>query len=577
MKKLIFIFLLFVGIGANSQITSILGDDNKYSGTILLGDNFNSHTINTSTNWTVTNPDPTKEEIVSDGYSLYFKTTGLATSTFNANKITSKSTFTSGVLKFSVSCPYGSAPTIWMGWYVSTINCAYIVYNSTNRQWDFVIKVANVAVYTLTSAGGENNSFKIVYAANNDISLYIWNGSSWIQRGVTTNADIGTNKYVWATNRNSLGDRSLLSIDDLYVTNTNYTTYNPIFEPLPTKWVDVRQAGAKGDSINNDAISINAALLTCDTLILRNGKFKINSPIRIPSNKKLVLHNATIISAANTFENAIFNYDTTGNSNISVIGIGNASIDHNCKNNNDGSSKTTWGKKTYNSYKYISVYFLNCSNVNIRNIHLLNMNAYGFCFQHTQHSSIEYCSIQANTLIGNQVAVGIGFGSDYITVDSLQGRSYDDFIALEDATTADFQTPSYRNFLPADSGTSNITLTNINPWYTGNSLRIIACDAHVIKDVTIDGYHIISANVWPFLIGQDAYCQITLPLNAHVRNITVNDFTVVSIGSSPNEAIYLGSSCSYITFTNFVNGTAKNDYAALRTPTNIWLNGVQIY
>lgn len=579
MKKVLIIvsFLAFT-ISGYSQFgswwQSIFGR-NTFKGTILVGDDFSSTSINTD-KWTITNPNPTYETLTQNGKTFNHLTSGIATATGFANKFESKNSYTTGVFKFSISVPYGFSQTVSAGIYVDNINYAALYFNATTYKWDFYIRINNAIQFQLNNVSTENGHFKISVNASNEIKLFVWNGKSWVQKGTTTTANIGSAKKFREQNRCNQYYRTLVSMDDIYITDSDYSTFNPIIEKLPTKWKDVRQAGAKGDSITDDAPYINAALQLADTVIIQHGTFRIGSSLLIPSNKKLVVKGATILSSANTFDNIVRNADTTGNTNIKILGLGNATFHQNCAQNNDGINKTHWGKRNYNSFHYIPLWFVNCSYITIDGIAIYEPNAYSVVFQHVNNSSILNTSVQVNTTIGNQGTFGIGFASHDITINNLAGKSLDDFVAIEDATTADFQSPSYRTFFP-DSGCSRINISNVNPYFAGDFFRIIACDNHTIDSINIVGANIITASLWPLVVGQTSYCQVSEPVNHMVRSINIDQMTVTRLGTSQTECILLASPCQEIYFTNFVNNTGKNDIRTTYSPTNIWINGTQIY
>jgi len=486
MKKYIIPILLFACITGKCQLSSFLGNSSSYSGTVYLHDDFSGSSINAA-KWTVTNPDPTKVTFVQDGkisnggQVLKMMVTGVGTTSFMADNIASVATFTSGQVKFAIDMnfPIGVSPII-CPIYVDNNNRVCLTRDLTNWKWDFVIVQGGTTRYTATGIADLNAIIKIKLDASNNISCWVWGGASWVQKGTTQTYNLGTNKKFLMTYTGGANVRSLITIDDVWMTSLDYTTVDPNPSSLPNKWVDLAQCGAIGDSVTDNVTCINTALVNADTILLQNGKFKIGSSILIPSNKTVYIHNATIIQNAGTYDNIFRNKDSTGNSNIKIISLGNTTLSQNCKNNNDGTGRTTYGTSGWRSWHYLSGFFLNVTNFELSGIFLKDYEAWCLLIQRSRNGNIHDCSVAYKTGIANQDGIDIGHGSRKITFKNIELNTGDDGIALVDFNAGSFVNRSYMG-----GGTDTITFTNIYATYDGVSFfRILTGDGGYIRHIT---------------------------------------------------------------------------------------------
>jgi len=338
-------------------------------------------------------------------------------------------------------------------------------------------------------------------------------------------------------------------------------------------FIDVRTYGALGDGSTNDIAAINQCLQENKRVLINNGIFIINSSIIIPSNTHLYLKNCIVKLGNGCFDNVIRNQNQSGDTNIRVIGLGNVELNQNAANNNDTISRTTYGESSTLSWKYLCVFMCNVDNFQLKNYKVNDYCAWSHLIQRCSNGVIDNIWINQSTVIQTQDGIDIGHGSHDITVSNIYGRSGDDFIAIVSWSGGSFVNRSYMS-----GHTYNLTFTNIYPYYinVANCCRILAGDGGKITDIDFSSLKCNStAHNW-LIVGSDLY-PATPPVNADIKDITIDIGYIKTIGTPTDKVISLISSCSNIFITNLVNDSGKALIETSRTPANIWVNGTQYY
>jgi hypothetical protein len=578
MKKILIFILYLLSLNISGQVVGQL-PISAYPSTLLFMDEFNGTSID-ATKWTITNPNPTKITFTQDEV-LKLHTTALGSTTAGNDYMVSNTTFTSGYVRFSIdiSAKISDGAYEAIAVFVDINNRIYL--RASANKWSYVILQGGVTRYSTWGSYGINAIFKIEITAANVIRLYLRKGiSGWVQQGIDQTYNIGTNKKIWICKNGSATESNTMTIDDVFVTSTDYSTCYPTFLNYDVQQAskDVLSHGGYGDSTHNDAYAINHFIATTDSAIIQNGEFRVDSSIVIPSNRTVFFKGCEPVVGSAKFDNILRNLDTTGNTNIKIIGLGNVTLNHNATNNNDGGTRTTFGKGGWQCTRYNSVYFLNSSYLLMKNITIKDNSAYALLLQTIQHSDFENLSCYYIASIGNQAGYGIDFGSNHITLKKVYGKSGDDFIALQDNRKAyDFHRHSYLNAFRPDSGCSNITIEDADCFLAGsNFIRLLTGDTLVMRNININRVNCtIVSSGWAILTGQDTYSYYP-PINNDLRNIYIDSLTIGTVSTQAN-ANFLSSPCSYIYFTNFVNNSGKPNITTNRTPKEIYINTVKIY
>jgi hypothetical protein len=184
-----------------------------------------------------------------------------------------------------------------------------------------------------------------------------------------------------------------------------------------------------------DIAAINAALLTAGTIILR-GNLTINAPIRIPSNTTLVLWESTVTLASASNCNIVQNYDqtATGNTNITIKGIGRASFNGNPTNQVRQSLAKTDGTGGTSLYNNVGLYFVQVAGLRVEDVQIGPTNAYAVTQYGVTNARWSRIRLEQDGSTTNQDGIDIGTGCSDITVEHIRGKSGDDGFAVHSIT-----------------------------------------------------------------------------------------------------------------------------------------------
>lgn len=339
--------------------------------------------------------------------------------------------------------------------------------------------------------------------------------------------------------------------------------------------IDIRTYGAVPDGTTDCAGAINAALLVGD-VIIQNGIFLISQSIKIPSNRTVYGKNAKLKLADNSFDNLLTNSDfANGNTNVNIIGLGNFCLDANGTNNSD--AYATYGKRGEFSYKYVGVKMFKVSGFQLKNLtfidtphHCVHINkSHGSA---ETHSIIDNIYFNFKTQALNQDGLDIMWGSSYIDISNIQGKTADDFIILFAGVNGDLLPDYSTGFNVGD--VHHITISNyiVKDSANGRFPSICAGNGNKIHDITLNNMKALSSGAFIFS-NYGAEFTGTLPSVNDVYNITGDNIQINYMGSDAACFIF-GQSIKDSAFTNVVNNSGKLLYQKLAgTQQNVSING----
>lgn len=523
--------------------------------------------------WTVANSDPTKIEIEqNNAIKLHaLPVTGVAD--YITNSIKSKISATHGVFSFSavVTKKISAAAYFQFGLFANAANRIEFYTDTASGNLDFRIVYGYATVYRVANVCETFGEFKIVVDQYHNISAYIWINDAWVQIGATYNQAMGT-KSVYAGTRGYNG--AMLSLKDIYITNKDRTTILPISENVIA--LDVRTFGAIADESTDSVSAINTALQAGD-VILQHGNFIIESSILIPSNRTLYIKNASVKLADNSFDNVFRNSDPlNGNTNVNVIGLGNAVIDGNAAGN-DSVDYTVFGgisMAAENLYKGNTFFVGNTNTFEIKGLIVVDKPAYLCAIQRSMNGSIHDIHLSFKTVTQNQDGIAIYAGTHDIEIYNMRGNIGDDFVSINLATTIPGLWYKYSgSFYLGDVYNINFHDFKIyDSIYHG--VIFITGDGNKIHDIS---YNNVTAYKVSFLtyFGLGGYNTVD-PAESDMMDIIMDNITVLN-QSNTDGVIHFNKNCKDIAITNYVNSTGKPNYVKNSgTQTNVSINGTII-
>lgn len=314
---------------------------------------------------------------------------------------------------------------------------------------------------------------------------------------------------------------------------------------LPTRLSDEALKSAYGTTILPatsgafgafDAGAITAALITGDVTL--RGTYSTNTPIRIPSGRTLTLQTADINLVPGSNCNVIQNYDqnSTGNSNITLQGIGRAVI-------NGGNSTTQTSASAYNS---IGVTFTNVNGLTVRNVKIGPCRGPVMVLQGVTNGSISGIEIAQDRSGSNQDGIDIGAACDGINIRDITGVTGDDAFSIFSQKTAGFAHPMYKA-ASGVAGTRNVTISNVSIDVGINPVRLQAGDGLTLSGVHVSNFrntNPATSNYAVLMFGSVAYVT-TPPVMADMSDITLNGYH-----GPGNVIIGAGSNFSYVDVSN---------------------------
>ena len=311
------------------------------------------------------------------------------------------------------------------------------------------------------------------------IKAYIWDNEDWAQIGTTyTYADtFNKPKCVFAAgNATSM---TKLSMRDISITQEDFITATAVSQSV----VDATHVPAL---LTDITASVNTALQS-GNVILQNGRYLIGSGIVIPSNRTLYIRSAVLRAADGSFDNIFRNANPdTGNTNVNVIGLGNAVLDGNMENNFIN------GVSDYGSERYkAQVGFLcNVTNFEISGLDVVNKPLYFMTLQKSSFGSIHditfnyYYMGTDGAQYSDRDGIQTIWGSHDIEMYNFRGFTGDDFVSIYLGVGAVPATLYYDLGVGFQYGDCyNINWHDFVIYSCGHSLNLIISDGNKIYDI----------------------------------------------------------------------------------------------
>lgn len=430
--------------------------------------------------------------------------------------------------------------------FVSDIKTNNMLYPSVCKEVYFSSNLLNKSdtnIFSDTITGGSNFGTELAFGDLNKLTF--------------NNAVKNGSKY---TIKSNFYDDMLLGYSDLTIySNYSETTDNTIYTDV---FADVENYGGIGDGATSNSNAIDSALKYNDVILLKKGVFNIDRSINLGDNKKIYIDSATIFLANGTEENIIKNTNfEAGNSNISLIGLGNAILDGNAS----AQDRTIYGRDSSESYKYQGLYFLNVDNFTARNLSLFNSAAFGWMFHGCNsvdmaNQEVYQIDLAIGAVTSNQDGIAFRHGTSNVILNNYYGKSSDDCISL-----GGFYGDVFTYRLDEKGDCDSIILNDVQISSGTNLVRIIAGDTNTVSNVYMSDmygwtHYPESSNTWQTLlsISSDTY-PTHPPLYTDIININVDSLKTNKYIS--NSIIYGDHDFSNLTVENIeVNNDWKYIY-----------------
>ena len=324
----------------------------------------------------------------------------------------------------------------------------------------------------------------------------------------------------------------------------------------PSKTVNVRQAGAKGDGQTDDAVAIQKALEGGDCkVVFLPGVYIIGKTLKVASKTWIKADKKTVIRFADGAGKdadcfMLTNADpTVGNHDIIIEG---GTWDGNNANNPRG---PRYGPRP--SYAGVAISFANVQNLTIRNLTVLNPESYSICLGEAKDFLVENIVFDQSIPRCNQDGVHVnGFSQRgwirNLTVRSLTGTN-DDMVALN----ANDDITSMFNYGMKEGPIRDMRIENLSSKDAHTFVRILSA-GNLVESVVVDGItggfrtNVINMDSWRFPDGAGI-----------LRNITVRNCCVHKTANNLCPFIHLDSKVDGLRIENFQRKPGK----APQTPT----------
>ena len=237
---------------------------------------------------------------------------------------------------------------------------------------------------------------------------------------------------------------------------------------------------------SNDHTSINAALIAFPVVVL-SGTYVLGDAVKMPSNRTLILQNATLRLAGGVNSNVIRNLDQDegGNSNIRVIGIGGAVLDGN------GSNQT---RQTTAGWKNVGVNFVNAHNYVVRGVTIKDTNCFGALQVGSTEGVWSDITFSQDRSVTNQDGIDIGPGCSNIFINNVRGVIEDDMFSIFAKYTTSARTihplyvPGGAMYSAAGNDTHHIYINDVHIDTTKSLFRMQAAEGSKL-------HHVYASNV----------------------------------------------------------------------------------
>ena len=373
-----------------------------------------------SADWTVTNPNTDVATFLQDD-GIIMRSLAVNNGNTFANKIQTNASRSWGVWTGSlldIEPPASSASIRSVGLFRSATKRIEIRRQVSLNATTLTFAIVNtIDVYTVDTAEADLLRWKIVYSPTHSISFYKWSNDAWVQVGVT-HSDLGMLGDMYFNMATRGNDKCETILRDFHITQSDFIGVMPVSQTFT--YSDIRRYGAVPDGTTDCASAINTAL-TAGNITIPDGTFLINSAITVPSNRSIDIKNAKIRVGNTTYDNLFRNSDFSGgNTNITIKGLGNATLDGNAANNND-SYVTHGGKDTALSYKYIGIMMSNVANLRLSGLRFVDSSHYAVLLHKINTFIVDDIYFNHYTVTANQDGCDLVWGCYDGTINNLRG------------------------------------------------------------------------------------------------------------------------------------------------------------
>ncbi|MCA1807960.1 MAG: glycoside hydrolase family 55 protein [Lentisphaerae bacterium] len=585
------VYKLILGLVLTSAVHAI--SSNQALAEQFFGDECAGTSIDHS-KWDIDIEDPLNAEVTQyNALELHTRkkaeTSALVKSTFGAE---------TGVFSFSAfssipTHPGNNTPlevTTRFGLYVNADNRIEFYHKlSGNYMLAYRIVKEGSTVYEAADVAKDFGQFKIIIT-DNQITAYIWEEDEWILIGESQEQSFLDKKHIFMSTAGKVATK--MSMRDCYITDEDFTAATPVAQ-TSLDAVDARTGGAVPDGKTDCSGAINA-LLSDGNVVIQNGRFLVSSSILIPSDRTLYIRNATIRLNDGVFDNIFRNRQIfKGDTNVKILGLGNAVLDANGLNNNKRSANyfesVSSDFQKNHKYKRNVGFFGNVSNFEIAGLNEVDRGCYFMTLQDDSYGKIHdiYNSIYNKTQ--NQDGIQIIYGTHDIELYNISGYFGDDPTSVFLGTvgrptksgTLEMRTPTFPH-----GDVHDIYWHDYHVYYTGCPTIIFICgDGNRIYNCKVENFDVGYNPYFAYFNRGDMYIT-DLPSADEFFNIHFRDITLDASSSQPQ--IQFNANMRDISFTNFKNKTKSPSYLVKDTKAfrnhkdvklnleNVFINGEQI-
>ena len=487
--------------------------------------------------WTVTNPGTTVAQFLNYD-ALIMRSLAVNNGNTFANNVKSVTSALWGIFSASlcdIDPPAGSSAIRSVGFWASDTKRVEIrrssALDATNLS--FCVFIPSADVYTVSTGERDLLRFKIKISPTHKAQLYKWSNDAWVQVGADYSSSVlaGTWLACMATRGN---DKCETSLRDVYFTQRDFSSV------IPGGVNAQRTYGEVPDGTTDNATILNTAL-TSGNITLKDGVFLISSSLKIPSGRTIYMKNAKLKLSNSSFDNFFRNSDFTGgNTNINIVGQGNAVLDGNTANNTDV-AYSTYGKSGLNSHRYCGMFFSNVNGFSITGLKMVDRPHFAMLF-HKCHGAVGSEGVVKDIYINfyqktvNQDGIDWSWGCHDVKIDDCRGYSADDWRIV--------CAGAYGDFIPQTTGWNIGDIYNIvangdviMSAENGALLPIICSGGNKIHDITVNNAHMYVAGSLIFSQYGAPYEGLPAPTKNDIYNINMDSIIFDYKGTNPTNYV----------------------------------------
>jgi hypothetical protein len=335
---------------------------------------------------------------------------------------------------------------------------------------------------------------------------------------------------------------------------------------------DIKNYGAVADGATDISAICNAQLLI-DDIIIQNGEFVIGGAILIPSDRTVYLKNCKVRLLDAIYDNIFRNSDyVNGNSNINIIGLGNAVLDGNSVGNGND-DYATYPLGTAGVHRYNGIFLCNVTGFVISDVFFSDSSHYHITLQRAINGLVHDIYFTQKTTTRNQDGISIIFGCHDIEIYNISGYTKDDFINMHiGPVTANLQAID----IP-DAGVGdvyNIDIHDIDIYNSALGSLYAAIVANGNKEYNISYKDCVLRKVGSVYYN---YIGYGTPASSEFWHDITMDNIVVGANARA-ELYFFNSDMRDFVSTNITNNTLKELYTIgdCDVSDNVTINGVQV-